>query len=182
MIKAFLNRIRNLLIFKIRYPWVKFGKNMHCQWSTKFSKGRSMNFGNNVGIGYSCLFQCNIIVGNHVLIGSSSAFINSDDHTYDKIGVLMWDSGRGDQYKTVINDDVWIGHGVIIMTPCTIGRGAIIAAGSVVTKDVPPYAIVGGVPAKILKYRFNPENIVLHENLLVKQNLMDNANRTLINQ
>ena len=58
-----------------------------------------------------------------------------------------------------IEDDVWIGFGATILSGVTIGQGAVIAAGSVVTKDVPPYAIVGGVPAKVIKYRF-PEKMI----------------------
>lgn len=61
--------------------------------------------------------------------------------------------------KITIGSDVWIGEGVNIMRGVTIGDGAVIAARSVVTKDVPPYAIVAGVPARVLKYRFEPEVI-----------------------
>ena len=61
--------------------------------------------------------------------------------------------------KTIIEDDVWIGINSLILSGIKIGQGAVIAAGSVVTKDVPPYAIVGGNPAHILKYRFN-NNII----------------------
>lgn len=57
----------------------------------------------------------------------------------------------------VVGDDVWIGYGATIMSGVHIGQGAVIAAGAVVTKDVPPYAIVGGVPAKVIRYRFEPE-------------------------
>lgn len=60
---------------------------------------------------------------------------------------------------TVIGNDVWIGHQAMIMPAVTIGDGAIIASGSVVTKDVPPYAIVGGNPAKIIRYRFDEKTI-----------------------
>ena len=54
--------------------------------------------------------------------------------------------------------DVWVGHGAIILPGRTIGTGAIVAAGAVVTRDVPPYAIVGGVPAQVIKWRF-PEDV-----------------------
>ena len=59
----------------------------------------------------------------------------------------------------ILEDDVWIGHSAIIMSGVTLGQGSIVAAGAVVTKDVPPYAIVGGNPAKIIKYRFEREVI-----------------------
>lgn len=64
-----------------------------------------------------------------------------------------------DGYRVVVGNDVWIGSNALIRGGITIGDGAIVAMGSVVTKDVPPYAIVGGVPAKIIKYRFDEEQI-----------------------
>ncbi|HLQ40334.1 MAG TPA: DapH/DapD/GlmU-related protein [Tetragenococcus sp.] len=60
---------------------------------------------------------------------------------------------------TTIGNDVWIGHGAIIQAGITVGDGAVIASNAVVTKDIPPYAIVGGIPAKIIKYRFSDEMI-----------------------
>ena len=60
---------------------------------------------------------------------------------------------------TVIGNDVWIGQNAVILPGVTIGRHCVVAAGAVVTKDVPPYAIVGGIPARIIRYRFSDEQI-----------------------
>jgi acetyltransferase-like isoleucine patch superfamily enzyme len=64
-----------------------------------------------------------------------------------------------DKYSAVIGNDVWIGHGVLIMEGITIGDGAIIGAGAIVTKNIPPYAIAVGAPAKVKRYRFSKEDI-----------------------
>ena len=78
--------------------------------------------------------------------------IITDNHNYDSEVAIPYDKVRV-RKPVVIKDFVWVGHGAIIMGGVTIGEGAIIAAGSIVTRDVPDYAIVGGVPAKVIKYR-----------------------------
>ena len=70
-----------------------------------------------------------------------------------------------------VEDGVWCGCNVTFLKGCRIGRGAVIAAGSVVTKDVSPYAIVGGNPAKLIKYRFSEEQIVEHKRILKERNV-----------
>ena len=169
-IKSLLNIVRNWLIFGIRYPWVKTGKDVHCQWSTRFwSPNRNITLGDHVGIGHGCLFQSDTIIGNKVLIACNVAFLNKDDHNYNIIGQAIWDSGRGDKFRIVVEDDVWIGHGAIIVSPARVGRGSIVASGSVVIKDVPRYAIVGGNPARVLKMRFSEKEIEAHEKLCINQ-------------
>ena len=94
------------------------------------------------------------------------AIVGRDDHTFNIPGTTIWDSPRGDNHKVIIEDDVWIGHGSIILSGVTIGRCAIISAGSVVVKDVPAYAIVGGNPAIIIKWRFEQDAQKKHDTLL----------------
>lgn len=105
-------------------------------------------------------------IGHFCSIAPGVTFILSADHPTDKVstfpfkvkimGEALEGTSKGD---IIVGDDVWIGYGATIMSGVKIGQGAVIAAGAVVTKDVPPYAIVGGVPAKIIKYRFFEEQI-----------------------
>lgn len=177
--KIVLNKVRNILLFNIKYPWIKKGNNVHCQFSTTFwSPHKNIVLGNDVCIGPRCYFLCDTIIGNKVLIAPAVAFLNSDDHNFNIIGKAIWDSGRGDKYKIVVEDDVWIGHGAIILSPVLIGRGAIIAAGSIVKKDVLPYHVVGGCPAKIIKLRFTMEEIIEHERHLIENKEMSEEDRT----
>jgi len=166
-VRDMMNGIRNVWMFRFRYRWISCGQHVHCQASTRFwSPRKYIRIGHHVGIGYNCLFQADTEIGDYVAIASYVAFLNSDDHRFDIVGKTIWESGRGDRFKIVIEDDVWIGHGAIILSPTVIGRGAIVAAGSIVTKDVPQYAIVAGSPARVLRMRFSPEQIAEHERLL----------------
>jgi acetyltransferase-like isoleucine patch superfamily enzyme len=110
---------------------------------------------------------------------ATSVTVVGGDHRFDMVGVPTRFTGRDRKEKmlTVIGDDVWVGHGTIIMSGVKIGRGAIVASGSVVTKDVPPYAIVGGVPAKLIRYRFTPEQQKLHSESLDRLIKSKNAER-----
>lgn len=168
----FLNRARNALYFGVRYPWVRRGRNVHVQWSTRmWSPHKHVVLGNDVGMGSQCLIQCDIEIGSKVLIASNVAFVGSDDHLISKVGVPIWDSGRGDSRVTVVEDDVWIGTGAIIIGGAHIGRGSVIGAGSVVVGDVPPYSILIPTKAHVLRSRFSPEEAAEHDRALASLGL-----------
>ena len=122
--------------------------------------GKYCDIGNNSWI---CPKVC---LGNYVMIAPDCAILGGD-HKFDIPGEAIIFSGRPDfTPKTIIEDDVWIGFRVTINAGITIGRGSIIASSSVVTKNVPPYSIMGGNPAKLIKYRFNDDEQKIHENYL----------------
>lgn len=116
-----------------------------------------MTIGNRVQFGQNCRIQCDIEFGNSILMAHDVAFVGKDDHKTNIPGKTIWYSGRADSQKTYVGNDVWIGHGAIIVAGVHIGDGSIIAAGSVVVKDVEPCTIVGGNPARFIKNRFRTE-------------------------
>jgi acetyltransferase-like isoleucine patch superfamily enzyme len=125
-----------------------------------------------VAIGRYCSFGENIQIGRqnhpmHWLSTSPFLYLNNKDilaidPKFDEnilTEVPIYPEPATQLKKTIIKNDVWVGHGAIINAGITIENGAVIAAGSVVTKDVPAYAIVGGNPAKLIRYRFSADVI-----------------------
>jgi acetyltransferase-like isoleucine patch superfamily enzyme len=106
-----------------------------------------------------------VTVGKYCSVASDVKIIASGEHNMNAVSTFPFyayvlDKGpEKDTFckgRVVIGNDVWIGHGAIILSGVSIGDGAVIAAGAVVNSEVPPYAIAGGVPAKIISYRFPP--------------------------
>ena len=149
-------------MFTIRYPGVKWGgikTLVRIPTSTKiWSPHKDVTIGDRVQFGGNCRIQCDIKFGNSILMASNVAFVGKDDHITNRTGTTIWNSGRGDSQKTYVGNDVWIGHGAIILAGVHIGDGAIVAAGSVVVKNVEPCTIVGGNPARFIKNRFQTED------------------------
>ena len=115
------------------------------------------NYGNN----YS------LTIGNYCSIASNVVFLVCADNETKKLLTYPFDTNILHKGETsiskgniIVKDDVWIGTGAIILSGVTIGQGAVIGAGSVVSKDVPPYAIVVGNPARVVKYRFSQSIIM----------------------
>ncbi len=134
----------------VRYVFAKgiikeCGKNVNVQSRARFSY--NLIIGDNSGLGENCLITPGTKIGKNVMMGAD-VIILTQNHKYTK------ETYEGYVKKPVIiEDNVWIGYRVIILPGVLVGRNAIIGAGAVVTKNVPPYAIVGGVPAKVLKMR-----------------------------
>lgn len=158
---------------------ISIGNNTTFGRGTVFQAPNKMTVGNNVYIGKYCTLQADMEIGNNIDIANNVGMIGKYDHDYSKVGVSIKDAPwigdasydfKGKNQKIIIDDDVWIGFGSIVFTGVHVHRGAIIAAGSIVTKDVPPYAIVAGNPAKIKGYRFTEEQIQEHEKILYQEN------------
>lgn len=108
-------------------------------------------------IGPRALIYPKVTLGRYTILGSDVKIIGKD-HLFNKPGVPIIFSGRPNLPFTIIEDDVWVGDNAILMAGVRIGRGAIIAAGAVVTKDIPPYEIHAGVPARKISERFSRAN------------------------
>jgi maltose O-acetyltransferase len=130
------------------------GEKLNVENGVYFGNGKNLKVGNEVGLSSRFKIQNRIVsIGNYVMIGEDTLFIGGG-HIFDRIDVPIGHQGSVDKTPLDIADDVWIGVRVIVLPGCKhIGKGVIIGAGSVVTKDIPDYAIVGGNPARVIKYR-----------------------------
>lgn len=137
-----------------KFRKVKKGKNVRIGNKTEVMKPENIEIGYNSSINSGLLFASNnskIIIGNNCLI-SYNVHIRTKTHNYEKKDVLILEQGEKEN-DIVIGNDVWIGYGVQIMPGIHIGDGAVIGAGAIVTKDVEPYTVVAGIPAKVIKER-----------------------------
>ena len=141
--------IRRLLAKRL---FTHAGLEINIEHGAYFQTGQGISIGDHSGIGVDCTIGSPVEIGDDVMMGPQVVIFTAN-HCFDSCDTPMRLQGHTDPQKVVIEDDVWIGLRVIIMPGVRIGKGAIIAAGAVVTKDVPPYAIVGGIPAKFLNSR-----------------------------
>ncbi|MDW7646345.1 MAG: DapH/DapD/GlmU-related protein [Desulfuromonadales bacterium] len=172
-----LKQVRNLYLVKYKWRRYSIGNNFHAGRNVVLWAKKNIIIKDNCYIGRFSQIECSANIGNNVMFGNNVAIVGKYDHNFQQIGSptrlasQIRDSNynwKGIDLEVVIDDDVWVGYGSIIIGGVRIRRGSIVAAGSVVTKDVPPYAIVGGNPAKIIGYRFNQEEIELHESKLYR--------------
>lgn len=176
--KATFKKLRNYILVKYKYKKYSIGKNFYSGRHVFLWAKNNIKIGDNFYIGRFSQIECDTQIGNNVMFANNVALVGRYDHNYHQIGTPtrlasqirdMDYNWKGLNSKIIIEDDVWVGYGAIILSGVKIGRGSIIAAGSVVTKNVEAYSIVGGNPAKIIGKRFSNDEIIQHESILYKK-------------
>lgn len=151
---------------------VTLGERVHIGMGSVLDATVGLTIGDDVYIGKGCTIECNGSVGSGAMIANRVGLIGRHDHDVSAVGVMVRHApwiGDADfdpvkkAERLVVEDDVWIGYGAIVLSNVIVGRGAIVAAGALVTKDVPPYAVVAGVPARVVGWRFSEADVERHE-------------------
>lgn len=150
------------------------GKNVFLRPMSSDIKGlENLSIGDGSSIPKGSTIYCTraeLKIGKKVVFGPKPTIITGD-HRFDIVGKYIIDVTDEEKLleqdaPVTIKDDCWIGANVTILKGVTIGRGSVIAAGAVVTKDIPPYCIAGGVPAKPIKFKWTIDQILEHESIL----------------
>lgn len=141
---------RSLRTLAVRMIVSNCGKGINVEKGARFDS--SLEIGDRSGIGENCVITNKVIIGNDVMM-AREVLINPGNHNFSDTTIPMNKQGAAPKRCVIIEDDVWIGSRAILMPGVKIGHGSIIAAGAVVTHDVPPFSIIGGVPAKLIKSR-----------------------------
>jgi acetyltransferase-like isoleucine patch superfamily enzyme len=150
----------NVLINALSKNGVQFGNNVSIHNNTIIdctggirSIGEGLIIGDNVGISPNCFIQVRgtVQIGNNVLLGPGVKLF-SESHNFEDPEKFINEQGET-RKGVIIEDGVWVGSDVTILDGVTIGANAVIAAKSLINRDVPPFSIVAGIPAKVIKYR-----------------------------
>lgn len=128
------------------------GQNVNVERGANFYTGWEIELGDNSSLGIDCMLPYDLKVGKDVMMGPYVVIVGIS-HQFSRTDIPMRLQGIKTYEPVRIEDDVWIGSRAVILPGLTIGNGAIIGAGAVVTKSVPPFAICAGNPARIIRYR-----------------------------
>lgn len=148
---------------------IRHGRNCVLRGAGRFEG--EIELGDDVAIGAGACFlstQARIVIGSKVLLGPGVTIITGD-HQINRVGEYIADVLEKTEVcdaDVVIEDDVWIGAGAVILKGVTVGRGSVIGAGSVVTKSTKPYSVSAGNPCRMIRMRFSEEEIAEHEKKL----------------
>ncbi|MDD4720626.1 MAG: acyltransferase [Bacteroides sp.] len=139
---------------------------------TFFGNKSNIFIGENVGIGPKCFISATnakfIINGNCAIAEGFTVHTGNHANVLGKFVTDINESNKPKGYDkdVIVDKDVWIGCNVTLLSGVHIGRGAIVAAGAVVSRDIPPYSVAGGIPARIIKFRWTIDEIIEHESML----------------
>lgn len=170
---ALARQLQTRLLVAGKASFLSYGSDLHIGRGSRLWAPERISIGNSVYIGKEVLIECNAEIGDFALIANRVAFVGRHDHDFRTLGIPVrfspWIGSKENisphrGSKVMVEPDVWIGYGATVLSGVSLGRGSIVAAGSVVTKSTPAYAIVAGNPARIVGHRFaNPETIKSHE-------------------
>lgn len=170
----FMGKIfRRLKMYLYRPMFEKYGSNFHFDPNGLYSFS-NITVGNDVSLGYKPILMAGkskIVIGNKIMFGPEVVLIGGG-HNTSVIGKSMYDVHEKrpqDDLGVILEDDIWIGARATILRGVVVGRGTIVAAGAVVTKSTPPYSVVGGIPARVIKFRWSVEEILAHEREIYKE-------------
>jgi acetyltransferase-like isoleucine patch superfamily enzyme len=169
--KAIEGRRRRRVVDDLAASLERCGTGVTLPFDCALTSPETVRIGSDVSIGsgaWLSAVNASITIGNKVMLAPGVAIICGDHHIGD-VGRYMFDAkdkSPEDDQPIVIEDDVWIGYRAIVLKGVTVGRGSVVGAGSVVTRDVPRYAIVAGVPARKVGVRFSEDEIREHERVL----------------
>ncbi len=135
-----------------RHLFLYVGDNVNIEKGAKFGSGAGIKIGDNSGIGINASLPTSLTIGNDVMMGQEVLVLNRN-HRFDRTDIPMRLQAYTDVSEVEIGDDVWLGSRITILPGVKIGKGSIVGAGSVVTRDVPEFSVVAGNPAKIIRSR-----------------------------
>ncbi len=156
----FIGRLsKKFRAFVCRQFFLSTGRDVNIEHGAYFGSGRLIEIGDYSGIGVDCHVPADIRIGKDVMMGPDVLIIGQhQSHRFDDLSMPMRLQGREDVAPVVIEDDVWLGARVIVLPGIRIGHGSVIGAGAIVTRDVPPFAVCAGNPARIVRFRKDPED------------------------
>lgn len=177
MLIRFFKYLRDIYYIHIIWRKYKIGHGFHCGRNTFIWAKDTIEIGRNFYMGRGSSIETNCKIGNNVLIANNVGIVGRYDHNYQQIGVPVRKaekirdanySWKGKGEMTIIEDDVWIGYGAIILSGVKISSGTIVAAGSLVTHDTEPYCVYAGNPARKIRERFEDKTDLLKHIELLK--------------
>ncbi len=143
---------KSLRYWLCRGLFASCGRRVNVETGAKFNSGSKIRIGPRSGIGINCMLHGPVTLGDDVMMGPDVHFYTIN-HDFSRTDIPMRQQGFKDVRPITIGDDVWIGARAIFLPGVTVGKGAVVAAGAVVTKDVPEWGIVAGNPAQLIRSR-----------------------------